>query len=84
MENVKEFIAKAPWKATNHAGSHEYIHTSKVPVEDITELIDQIKRNGVNEKFGKSTYKYLYLDGYKYWYCRDFQGTGWCVNRAAV
>jgi hypothetical protein len=86
-------IAEGKWhhaKYLSAVAPHEYIRSREEP-ELSADLIWSIKERGRDEEFKiyghKKTYRYLYLDGYKYWYMKPFLEDGTLdpdtvVNRA--
>lgn len=73
-DGLREHIAQAPWKATTYIQPHEYVMEPLDPAlwQAIAHwLIDA----GYFQKFGSRTYRYVHLDGYKYWIVDN------CVNR---
>ena len=70
MEDVIKFIESNVWTFAKTMAyiPHEYAVLSKSGKrEDYVKFAKFIQENGVTEYFGKRKYKYLYLDGYKYW-----------------
>lgn len=55
---AKTYAATAP---------HEYFVRTPETEELYQALVAKIKASGVNEKFYKATFRYLYIGQYKYW-----------------
>lgn len=68
---IKEFISSVDWQfaKTMPEIPHEYIVTNQYPdkIERIKEFVEEIEKNGYAKKFYGKQYKYLEIDGYKYW-----------------
>jgi hypothetical protein len=52
---------------------HEYVAVENYPkkAEVIAKFIDLIEKNGYTETFNGKEYKYLEINGYKYWVVED-------------
>lgn len=59
---------------------HEYIVIENYPEKSnqIEEFIAEIEKNGYEKSFYSKTYKYLEIDGYKYWVIGNI------INRAKI
>lgn len=59
---------------------HEYIVTDHYPEksDEIEKFIEQIQQNGYAKAFYGKEYKYLEIDGYKYWVIENI------INRAKI
>lgn len=70
---LKKFIDSNKWifaKTYAETAPHEYIVYDDLTEEAQKEyrwFVQQIKDNGIDEKFYKSTFRYLYFDDMKYW-----------------
>ena len=80
MEHLRHFIPQVKWhkaKYLSDVAPHEYIRMRE-ETRLATDLIWTIYDYGVDEEFRlrnhRKTYRYLYLDGYKYWYMEPFLG----------
>lgn len=66
-EFVKEVEWKFSWKYAAHSLLHEYI-TLNADNRELFTLFDKlIKKYGKKARFKTSTYRYLFLDGFKFW-----------------
>ncbi len=69
--DVRKFIDSVDWQfaKTMPEIPHEYIVTDDYPekAEEINNLIEQINKKGYTKAFYGKEYKYLEIDGYKYW-----------------
>ena len=69
--DIANFIDSAKWifAKTMPEIPHEYLVTDDYPkkFKIITEFIDLIEKNGYTKMFYGKEYKYLEIDGYKYW-----------------
>lgn len=67
---------------------HEYIVLDKVQVgwrREFQWFIEAIKYFGVSQKYGRSSYKYLEIDGYKYWAMPGYNDSRLIIiNRATI
>ena len=61
------------WKKTDHVEPHEYIY-----MRDDPELVAAINASKIKEDFRGQKWRYLYLEGYKYWVAFP------CINRVKV
>ncbi len=59
---------------------HEYIVTDHYPKQskEINKLIEEIAKNGYAKPFYGKEYKYLEINGYKYWVIENI------INRAKI
>jgi hypothetical protein len=69
----KRFIDGNQWifaKTYAKTAPHEYVVYDKLTADMRKEydwFVEQIEDHGVDEKFYQTTFRYLYLDGMKYW-----------------
>jgi hypothetical protein len=65
-EELLQRLRRATWHATTHVQPHEYIVKSEDPAlyEEMRVVIAQ---QGYVREFQGWTYRYVDLDGYKYW-----------------
>jgi len=78
--SLKSLIAAAFWKPTTCQGTiplHEYILKEKQP-ELYARLAPLIKKDGYDGYFFKAKFRYLEIDGYKYWAYDDL------INREKI
>jgi len=75
MVELQEIIDKTPWTKTNYHGEHEYI-TKKQNYHLFNLICNMIIERGYYKNFNGINYKYIDLNGYKYWIV-DI-----CLNRA--
>lgn len=75
IDSVKWTFAKTMPKIP-----HEYIVTNDYPekVDAINTLITEIEKNGYTKSFYNKEYKYLEINGYKYWVIENI------INRAKI
>lgn len=79
LEPVRAALAKCRFRrAVSHQYqsremSHEYVVEGKAPENAVAILEVQvlINRAGYSRRFGKWTYQYVDLDGFKYWIIQD-------------
>ncbi|MDO8513480.1 MAG: hypothetical protein Q7S37_03180 [bacterium] len=68
---IKNFIDTVLWTFAKSMPEipHEYIVTDNYPekLEEINAFIAEIEKNGYTKSFYGKEYKYLEIDGYKYW-----------------
>lgn len=65
-EDLLERLRRAPWHATTHVQPHEYILQREDPAL-YGEVRVLIAAQGYQRDFQGYTYRYVELDGYKYW-----------------
>ncbi len=64
---------------------HEYTRRKDWPSESSFEWVVRfIRENGVQEKFGRKTFTYLYANGFKYWTMGSPVDRTILINRAKV
>ncbi|MEK9155950.1 MAG: hypothetical protein AAB360_01445 [Patescibacteria group bacterium] len=68
---ARQFIDSVKWTFTKTMPEipHEYIVTDRYPkkTEEVKAFIAEIEKNGYTKSFYSKEYKYLEIDGYKYW-----------------
>jgi len=63
---IEAMVAEAPWVKSKHGGPHEYVLYWQAP--DLFKQIQALlKTQAVKKRFGASIYKYLNMDGWRYW-----------------
>lgn len=88
LERALKFIEQAYWrfaKTYAETAPHEYCVKDKLTPElqkEFEWFDTQIKQYGVDEKFFRMTYKYLHLNGKKYWTMEKPHETPILINRA--
>ncbi|MDH3494156.1 MAG: hypothetical protein OEM82_11440 [Acidobacteriota bacterium] len=62
---------------------HEYTiqHWRKDLTAEFDFFVDLIRQKGYDGMFWNVSYRYLNLDGYKYWFCSDDDGGVSIINR---
>ena len=73
------FAKTMPWMPHWYARRREWGDEA-----EFEELVKFIRETGVSEDFGKKSYCYLYLDGYKYWTMGSPVAETILINRAKV
>ena len=63
---VRKAIASCVWRETSYIQPHSYIVRQRHP-EAFALLHGWVQRTSVPGLFQGATYRYAYLDGYKYW-----------------
>lgn len=84
-EHFLELVARGSWTfaKTMKRIPHEYVVKGKtIDPQDYACMHAYIRQYGVDEKFGKQTFRYLYINGFKYWYMREKLDESICINRA--
>lgn len=66
MDLLRE-IADANWTKTTYIKPHEYVLRSDYP-QLVEAIVTRIKEEGYIKKFFSKRYRYVNIDGYKYWY----------------
>lgn len=78
----EEFIDSVKWQfaKTMPEIPHEYIVIDKHPdkSDEINTFIAEIEKNGYKKSFYGKEYKYLEINGYKYWVIENI------INRAKI
>jgi len=76
----EQFVAKAPWRFAKTMADtpHEYTVRGQTPDEEFEAFVRYTREHGYKARFGRSTYMYLNLDGWKYW------TMGWPVEKTIV
>jgi hypothetical protein len=66
---IERLIEDVPWRATNYIEPHEYI--VKTWDEKCAALVESIRKRiseqGYRQKFRGASYRYVNVDGYRYW-----------------
>jgi len=86
---MRNFVSKFKWiwaKTYEKFAPHEYIvvkhnHPDRKTFEEVVKFI---RKNGFKAKFGRKTFTYFILDGYKYWTMGDSIDNTWILNRAKL
>jgi hypothetical protein len=65
-EKLSEAIKVAPWRASDLEGPHEYI-VDKWDPELFHIITSLISNDGYRGIFNNKEYRYLDIDGYRYW-----------------
>ena len=64
---------------------HWYVIRTAENKADFLDLFHAVKENGVDERWGRATYRYWYPgDGFKYWASPPYLPACKCINRAKV
>lgn len=81
-----EFVAKTTWTfARSMPGiPHEYTLRERCVKEEFEKVVMYIRKHGYPAKFGKRTFTYLDVNGYKYWTMGDLLDQTWVLNRAKL
>lgn len=71
-DRLRNYIHSVIWKNAKTYESfapHEYtvVHWNAEKTQEFRWFARLIKQIGKDEKFGKTTYRYLTFEGYKYW-----------------
>ena len=77
MKKLETMIDSINWTATEYCSPHEYFRRDQNPAafDYMCSLIDTY---GKDEKFYKTTYRYLYVGEWKYWHFQII------LNRAKI
>ena len=73
LEELKEFISKHEWinaKTYEKTAPHEYLALSKMSESErhlFVKFGKYIRSDGYEKLFWGKSYKYIDIDGYKYW-----------------
>ena len=75
LDRCRRFIDSAGWRfAKTMPDAHEYTVRGKAtagveppPTADHDWFVREIRRTGYRDKWGRWTYSYLEVDGWKYW-----------------
>jgi hypothetical protein len=67
LNDVQAAADSVVWRKTIYVSPHEYIIREKVR-EAWEKIADAIDNLGVIEEFGGRPYKYLKMNGYRYWH----------------
>ena len=84
---LKKFIDNATWifaKTYAKTAPHEYVIYDNLDAQRQKEyewFAKQIEEKGIDEKFYKTTFRYLYFEGRKYWTHDTEQRKGGVLNR---
>jgi hypothetical protein len=84
-EKARDLIARNKWTfaKTMPQIPHEYtLRKNWNSEKEFVALVLYIREVGRQEKFGRTTYTYLYLDGYKYWTMGAHIDITTLINRA--
>jgi len=85
-KNLINFINDANWrfaKTMPHI-PHFYIRRSEHDKIMFELFIEEINKNGIEEKFFKKKYKYLHLEVFKYWVMDENKEDVQIINRAKI
>lgn len=81
-EKIEKYIASVKWQFAKSMPEipHEYIVIENYPekTEETNKFIAEINKNGYIKNFYSKEYKYLEIDGYKYWVIENI------INRAKL
>lgn len=86
-DRLKKFIDGVAWifaKTYAKTAPHEYVVYDNLNSEQQIEydwFVRQIEVNGVDEKFYNTTFRYLYINGMKYWVHDLHEREGGVLNR---
>lgn len=79
---INKFINSVKWQFAKSMPEipHEYIVTNDYPEKsnEINQFIKEIKNNGYTKTFYNKEYKYLEINGYKYWAIENI------INRTTI
>jgi len=83
-EKIKDLIIGWSWTfaKTMPQIPHWYVVRSPENEEAFIEFVEFIRVHGVEERFGQSTYLYLYIGEYKYWTMGNPVPETTIINRA--
>jgi hypothetical protein len=86
-----EAIELQPWKFASSMAAipHEYVHESKwipSPAEGdgFARAIQTIRAYGYSEQWGRKEYRYLNVNGWRYWVMPSMQEGTFLINRARI
>lgn len=85
LQKAKQLINENKWRFAKTMPQHPHEYTLRDTWKnqaDFVNLVLFIREHGVKEKFGKTTYTYLYLDGMKYWTMGAHIDVTILINRA--
>ena len=82
IEEIQKYINSVKWQfaKTMPEIPHEYIVVENYPekIDKTNRFIAEIEKNGYTKSFYTKEYKYLEIDGYKYWVIENI------INRAKL
>jgi hypothetical protein len=83
---LREMITKLRfvYAKTMLAAPHEYVVRTQENEADYLALFHAIQEHGQRSRYGKRWYRYLHLDGWKYWAMTTAVGQSHIINRARV
>jgi hypothetical protein len=69
VATVRAFIAKAPWvfAKTIPESPHEYTVRGQTPHDEFEHVVQLIRDHGYERRYGRATYTYLDVDGWRFW-----------------
>jgi hypothetical protein len=81
---LRQAIATRAWRATIYIAPHEYV--MEPPDSPLLRLMFEYRnRYGYKTRFGRRTYHYVDLDGFRYWMMsesHEYPGQEKVINRA--
>jgi hypothetical protein len=88
-EDMREFIASVRWQFAKTMADipHEYtvkFWLDKPGLEMFYRVVIHIRHHGYDEKFGRKTFRYYDLDGFKYWTMGNSLHVTKLINRARI
>lgn len=87
-DKLRSMIARCLWTfaKTMPFAPHEYIVRDKCPLtdEEFVYFVEMQREFGVQERWGRNTLPYLYIDDYKYWTMGGTMEETKVINRAKV
>lgn len=82
LKQIQKLIDSLNWQFTKSMPEipHEYIVTDHYPekADEINKFIKDIENHGYSKSFYDKEYKYLEINGYKYWVIENI------INRAKI
>ena len=86
LDTVRAFIAKAPWTfaKTMPENPHDYTVRGQTPDDEFEQVVQLIRDHGYKRRFGRTTYTYLDVDGWRHWTMGAPLEQTTIINRAIV
>lgn len=82
---AREFIVASRWRFARTMPQNPHFYTLRKDAEDddqFVSFVEFIRSHGYDEVFGKTTYRYLDIDGWQYWTMGFVTDSTTLINRA--
>ena len=86
-DEIRRFIANSRWRFAKSMPEMPHEYTRRADASDDAEFcrfVMHIRQAGYKGKFGKTTYKYLDVDGWQYWTMGAPLNKTILINRATL